>query len=118
MTNQLTIKEITEQIHSVNRRLNETHADPRNPDRALCGALAVISFAGATRQSQEVQIDPETVLVDLLCNLMHWCDAQKASDGSLEESINFESALERACSHYNGRVCRRTGAAMFRARVG
>jgi hypothetical protein len=84
----------------MNRRLNEARADPRNADRALWGALAVVSFAGVTGQSQDVQTDPETVLGDLLGDLMHWCDAQKTS-GGLEESIDFESALERARNHYN-----------------
>jgi hypothetical protein len=100
MANQLTIQEITEQIRRVNRRLNETCGDIRNADRALRGVLAIVSFAGATEQSQEVQIEPETVLVDLLSDLMHWCDAQKANS-ALEKAIDFELALERARNHYN-----------------
>jgi len=100
MANQLTTLKITDRIRSVNRRLNETRADPRNADRALWGSLAVVSFASVTGLSEDVQTDPETVLGDLLADLMHWCDAQKTC-GNLEESINFESALERARNHYN-----------------
>jgi len=100
MANQLTARKITNRIRCVNRRLAETRADPRNADRALWGALAVVTFARVTGQSEDVQTDPETVLGDLLADLMHWCDAQK-TNGSLEESIDFESALERAHDHYN-----------------
>ncbi len=100
MANPLTNHEITERIRRMNRRLSETRAELRNVDRALWGAMAVVSFAGVTGQSQNVQIDPETVLGDLLADLMHWCDAQKTS-GGLKESLDFESALERARNHYN-----------------
>ena len=98
MTNKLTPHEITERISSVNRRLNDTHEVPRNADRALWGALALVNFADVTGQSQDVQTDPGTVLVDLLGDLMHWCDAQKAS--GMEEPIDFEFALKRARNHY------------------
>ncbi|MFY9560429.1 MAG: hypothetical protein WAQ52_09365 [Terriglobales bacterium] len=77
----------------------KTHADPCNADRALWGALAVVSFASVTGQSEDVQTDPETVLGDLLADLMHWCDVQKTSESRIE-SIDFESALERASNHY------------------
>jgi hypothetical protein len=66
----------------------------------LRAALAVVSFANVTGQREDVRTDPETVLGDLLASLMHWCDTQKVSD-SLEESIDFESALLRARNHYN-----------------
>ncbi len=99
MANQLTIRKIRNRIRRVNRRLHETDADPSNADRALWGTLAVVSFASVTGQSEDSQTDPETVLGDLLADLMHWCDAQKAS-GSLEESLDFESALKRARNHY------------------
>jgi hypothetical protein len=94
-----TTREIRNRIRSVNRRLDKTHADPRNADRALWGALAVVSFASVTGLSADVQIDPETVLGDLLAALMYWCDVQK-TDICRIESIDFESALERARNHY------------------
>src|SRR5713101_7932439 len=100
MAYRLTIRKIADQIRSVNRQLKETGADPRNADTALWGALAVVSFASVTGQSGDVQTDPETILGDLLAGLMHWCDAQKTR-GDLEESIDFESALERARNHYS-----------------
>jgi hypothetical protein len=61
--------------------------------------LAVATFASVTGQSGDVEVDPETVLGDLLAGLMHWCDVQKTRT-SLEEPISFESALERARDHY------------------
>ena len=115
MANPLTIRKIMGQIRKVNRRLHETDADPNNADRVLWGSLAVASFASVTGLSEDVQTDPETVLGDLLAGLMHWCDAEKNS-GSLEESLDFESALERARNHYHEDV-RGTGATLFGGRV-
>ena len=100
MESQLTLRRIRDQIRNVNRRLDKAGTDPRNSDRSLWGALAVVSFAGATGQSEDVQTDPETVLGDLLADLMHWCDAQK-SNRNLGGSIDFVSALERARDHYS-----------------
>jgi hypothetical protein len=99
MADQLSIRELRDLIRRTNRRLRQPYADPLNSDRALWGALAVASFASVTGQSEEVGVDPETVLGDLLAGLMHWCDVQKANR-SLEEPIDFESALERARNHY------------------
>lgn len=100
MANQLTLQEITQRMRSLNHRLTGNREDLRNADRALWGAFAIVSFAGVTGQSQDVQTDPETVLGDLLGDLMHWCDDQRTS-GGIAESIDFESALERARDHYN-----------------
>jgi hypothetical protein len=101
MEDRATTREIRNRIRSVNRRLDKTRADPRNADRALWGALAVVSFASVTGLSGDVQIDPETVLGDLLAGLMmHWCDVQKTNDCRIEP-IDFESALKRARNHYN-----------------
>jgi hypothetical protein len=99
MTNQLKIRELTNRIRRANRLLTESHADPCNADRALWGSLALVTFASVTGQSADVECDPETVLGDLLAGLMHWCDVQKTSS-ELEESIDFESALDRARNHY------------------
>ena len=78
--------------------------DERDPCRSpyadsVVGRIGGRRFAGVTGPSQ-VQTDPETVLSDLLGDHIHWCDAQK-TNGGLEESIDFESALERARNHYN-----------------
>jgi hypothetical protein len=86
-------------VRRANRRLNQAHEDPCNADRALRGAFALACFASVTGQREEVAVDPETVLGDLLADLMHWCDVQKTK-GSIEESIDFESALERARNHH------------------
>jgi hypothetical protein len=99
MAYQLTVRKLRDRIRRVNRRLDETHADPRNADRALWGALAAVTFASVTGQIEYVETDPETVLGDLLADLMHWCDAQK-SNVLREQSIDFESALARARNHY------------------
>jgi hypothetical protein len=95
----LRIQRLTEQIRKKNLRLIETHRDPNNADRALWGSLAVVTFASVTGQSADVEVDPETVLGDLLAGLMHWCDVQNTS-ASLGEPISFESALRRAQNHY------------------
>jgi hypothetical protein len=93
------LRRLTERLRKKNLRLIETQADPENTDRALWGSLAVVTFASITGQSGDVGVDPETVLGDLLAGLMHWCDVQKTST-CLAESITFESALQRAQSHY------------------
>jgi len=100
MGDRLATLKIRNRIRSVNRRLAKNNAGPRNADRSLRGALAVVSFASVTGLSGDVQIDPETVLADLLADLMHWCDIQKTND-CLKESLDFESALERARHHYS-----------------
>ena len=94
------IQRIRNQIRKVSRRLSKPGEDPRNSDRVLWGALAAASFAGVTGQSEDLTIDPETILGDLLAALMHWSDAQKRNP-LLEETIDFESALERARNHYH-----------------
>jgi hypothetical protein len=83
----------------MNQRLSETGADPSNDDRALLGALAVAHFASATNRVEDMYTDPETVISDLLADLMHWCGLQR-STGGLQESIGFDSALERARDYY------------------
>jgi hypothetical protein len=100
MEDRPTIREIRNRIRSVNCRLYKTHADPRNADRALWASLAVASFASVTGMSADVQIDPETVLGDLLAGLMHWCDVQQ-TNARRTESLDFWSALERARNHYD-----------------
>lgn len=99
MASQLRVRELTSRIRRANRLLIKSHSDPCNADRALWGSLAVVTFASVTGQSGDVEVDPETVLGDLLAGLMHWCDVQKTNRG-LEESIDFESALKRARNHY------------------
>jgi hypothetical protein len=99
MAVQSAIHRIRAQVRRMLHRLNKTGTDPSNADRALWGALVVAHFASATRRAEDAQTDPETVLSDLLADLMHWCDAQR-SNGQLQESIGFDSALERASDYY------------------
>jgi hypothetical protein len=99
MTGRSAIRKIRAQIRRMNHRLNETGADPSNDDRALCGALAVAHFANVTSRAEDMHADPETVLSDLLADLMHWCDVQRPNF-ELQESSGFDSALERARDYY------------------
>lgn len=92
--------EIGSRIRSVNRRFAKKKKDPRNADRSLWGDLAVANFARVTGLSGDVDVDPETVLCDLLADLMHWCDVPKAR-GSVVQSVDFDSALQRAREHYS-----------------
>ena len=93
MTGRSEIGQLRAQIHRLNHRLNETGADPTNADRALWGALAVAHFASVSGRAEDVHADPETVLSDLLADLMHWCNQQSNSEP--QEAIRFDSALER-----------------------
>jgi hypothetical protein len=92
------LAKITVQTHRMIHRLNQTETDPSNSDRALLGALAIAHFASVTGRAQAVLDDPETVIADLLADLMHWCDVQKSH--RQKESIEFGSAWERAREYY------------------
>jgi hypothetical protein len=100
MTGRSEIGQIEAQIRRMSRRLNEAGADPSSADRALWGALAVAHFAKVSGRAEDVHADPETVLSDLLADLMHWCDAQE-SNSEPQEVVSFNSALERARDYYN-----------------
>jgi hypothetical protein len=99
MTSQIAIRRIRAQIFRMNHRLSETGGDPSNNDRALLGALALAHFASATSRTEDIHADPETILSDMLADLMHWCDIQP-SVGKMHEPIGFDSALERARDYY------------------
>lgn len=62
--------------------------DGMNDDRAEWAQQAVDAFQLATNT------DPENLLADLLCDLMHWADRNAETAGS------FEAALARAQSNY------------------
>lgn len=103
MTGRSAIRKIREQIRRMNHRLSKTGADPSNADRALWGALAVAHFSGAASRAHDMHADAETVLSDLLADLMHWCDVQRSNCGR-QEAIRFDSALERARDYYEEEV--------------
>jgi hypothetical protein len=99
MAAQVAIRKIRAQILRMNHRLRKTGEGPSNVDRALLGALAVADFADATSRVEDMHSDPETVLSDLLADLMHWCDLQRPA-GRARESVGFDTALERARDYY------------------
>jgi hypothetical protein len=65
-------------------------ADPDNlnDDRAEWAAAALDTFRERCYQLPE---EPITVLGDLLCDLMHWCDRNE---------VSFAEALENAQGNY------------------
>lgn len=87
------------QTQGAGRRPAGTNEKPRNADRAAWGGRSVAAFAAATGLRADLGSDPETVLGDLLADLMHWCDA-RAPSGRLTQFVDFESALKRARDHY------------------
>jgi hypothetical protein len=86
-------------MRRLNHRLVERGINPSKADRALCGELIVAQFANATGQGGDMRADSETVLSDLLADLMHWCDIQR-DDGGMPQAVGFESALRRAVQYY------------------
>ena len=66
--------------------------DPENlnDDRADWAGQAIAAFAHATRMDT-VGEDAETMLGDLLADLMHWCD---------RNNVDFETQLACARSNY------------------
>lgn len=79
--------------------ISHSNERPRNADRARWAASAVAKFAKATGMGTDLGADPETVLVDLLADLMHWCDARVLTRSD-DAALDFGSALARARSHY------------------
>jgi hypothetical protein len=100
MTGRTEIRRIRAQIRRGGYRLNETGADPSAADWALWGALTAAYFASVTSRAEDMHTDPETVLSDLLADLMHWCDVRRTGP-QLHEAVVFNSALERARDYYN-----------------
>lgn len=62
--------------------------DP-NGARSHWAGIAIAAFV------DKAKTDPEDVLSDLLCDLMHWAD---------EHSQKFDTELHRACQHYDAEV--------------
>jgi hypothetical protein len=73
---------------------------PSNAHRALQGESILNGFAVLVGMEQDIWVDPETVLTDLLTDLMHWCDVPNAQ-GSGPASVDFEVAMQRARRHYD-----------------
>ena len=80
-------------------RLKKRNIEPSLADRTSWAQSAVASFAQANDLAEDLRTDPQTVLTDLLTDLMHWCDAQKRG-GRIKRAIDFESALSQACRHF------------------
>jgi hypothetical protein len=97
------VRKIRAQIRRMNHRLKKSEADSSNADRARCGALAIADFASATNRAADMRTDPETVLSDLLADVMHWCDTRR-SGSELGDAVRFYSALERAKEYYDEEV--------------
>ena len=86
---------LMQKIHAVQRRLKTKGGEMTNADRVLWGELALSSFASESGQSDDLTTDPETVLGDLLADLMHFCDAR---------GTDFDSALERGRNHHSEEI--------------
>ena len=71
-------------------------ADPEGMNGSRTGSanIAIRAFQTATGT------DDESVLGDLLANLLHWCDANQQ---------DFDIALDRARWHYEAETARSTG---------
>jgi hypothetical protein len=88
-------RHMADQTRRVSRRLRTSRLAPSNADRAAWGASAITGFANVTGMDGDLRTDPETVLADLLTDLMHWCNESPPSS-----AVTFESALSRARGHY------------------
>jgi hypothetical protein len=90
-------------------RSGQNNEWPQNLARAQWAASAVLKFARATGVGEDLYADPETVLADLLADVMHWCDGRNTYS-RLTAAVDFESALGRARHHYRQECAReRTG---------
>lgn len=66
-------------------------ASKRNGQRALLAGIAAKAYADHGSQGEPL----ETVLLDLLCDLHHLCDAT---------GLDFESLRERGFRHYQAEI--------------
>lgn len=64
---------------------------PTNDDRAHWGGIALAAFAGRSNAQDAVEAfasitgtDPESLLPDLMCDLMHWADR---NGGGFDEAV-------------------------------
>ena len=80
------------------RRRSSGPMEFRNAERARFGAGAIAHFAQATDQMPDLREDPDTVLTDLLADLMHWCKARRVRSG--QRSPRFLEALRWARRHF------------------
>lgn len=90
----------------MNLRLAKANPGPCTADRVTWAEVAVANFARAADSAGDLSTDSETVLTDLLADLMHWCDAQNCRP-RVKRHIEFESALARARKHYKKEIAER-----------
>lgn len=90
-------RELAERLLAIAVRKFGVDGQPEllNAERATFGELAMVSFASKTGQSGDVIEDPETVIGDLLADLMHFCDAK---------DVDFEEALRRGRNHHDEEI--------------
>lgn len=74
---------------------------PTNDDRALWAEQAMMKFARVTRMDTAGE-DDETILSDLLANLMHMARLKE---------INWDEVYNRATSHFEEEVQEEEGGA-------
>lgn len=66
---------------------------PSNSERAAWAQAALAAFAAKTGQDKgDLQHDKRSVIVDLLCDLMHLCER--------EEDMNFSGCVESGRGHF------------------
>jgi molybdopterin-guanine dinucleotide biosynthesis protein len=72
--------------------LDNLPPDPegKNDDRAGYAGTALSAFATATGMVAANE-EPETILHDLLCDLMHWCD---------RNGVSFDAKIADAATTY------------------
>lgn len=81
---------------SEERDIRMTH-EPTNADRAEWARVAIAAFAAETHldTSGELEHDLESVVCDLVADLMHFCD---------EESLDWKEIIRRAELHHSEEV--------------
>ena len=96
--------------------MGDSNKYPTNVDRVGWASSVLATFAKSTGADNDLVADPETVLADLLADLMHWCDAQKST--SRKDGPNFDVALARARAHYHAETAVNSGPATLPFRRG
>ena len=69
--------------------------EPTNADRAEWAEKAIKVFAVEVGEDSDLEADPETVLSDLIGDLMHYCDIRK---------VDWYEALRRGTNYHSEEV--------------
>jgi hypothetical protein len=90
------LKELKQKLEAARKLWSQPDQVVTNEQRALWGQYTVTAFANESGQlGEDLKDDPETVVGDLIADLMHYCDTR---------DVDFEEALRRGRNHHDEEI--------------